>query len=52
MAAAAEAELKGSGMDGGDDAMEEERAAGGKGQIGAVQISERYLLFGLGRHAW
>jgi hypothetical protein len=25
---------------------------GGKGQICAVQISERYMLFGLGRHAW
>lgn len=23
-----------------------------KGQIGAVQISERYMLFGLGKHAW
>lgn len=52
MTAAAEPELKASEVDGGDDATEEERAVAGKGQIGAVQISERYLLFGLGRHAW
>jgi len=37
----------------GDDATEEEKAVGaGKGQISAVQISERYMGFGLGRHAW
>lgn len=39
--------------DEGDGAKEEERAVGGgKGQISAVQISDRYMLFGLGKHAW
>jgi hypothetical protein len=36
----------------GNDATKEEKEGGGKGQVGAVQISERYMLFGLGRHAW
>jgi hypothetical protein len=38
-------------MHGGDD-EEKAVAATSKGQISAVQISERYLPFGLGRHAW
>jgi hypothetical protein len=33
-------------------ATEEKEVGDGKGQIGAVQISEKYMLFGLGRHAW
>lgn len=39
----------------GDDATEEEKATAlptDKGQISAVQISDRYLPFGLGKHAW
>lgn len=51
---AAEAQRKASETNEGDDATEEERAVAGsgKGQISAVQISERYMGFGLGRHAW
>lgn len=36
----------------GDDATEEEKAVAAKGQISAVQISDRYMVFGLGKHAW
>lgn len=39
----------------GDDATEQEKATAlpnDKGQISAVQISDRYLPFGLGKHAW
>jgi hypothetical protein len=36
----------------GGDGEEGGKEVSGKGQIGAVQISERYMLFGLGRHAW
>jgi hypothetical protein len=49
---AAEAQRKASETSEGDDATEEEKAVAGKGQISAVQISERYMLFGLGKHAW
>jgi hypothetical protein len=36
----------------GDDVVGEERGVVDVGQVSAVQISGRYLLFGLGRHAW
>lgn len=39
----------------GDDATKEEKATAlpaEKGQISAVQISDKFLPFGLGRHAW
>lgn len=39
----------------GDDATEEEKATAlpaDKGQVSAVQISDKFLPFGLGRHAW
>ena len=51
---AAEAQRRASERNEGDDATEEERAVAGsgKGQISAVQISERYMGFGLGKHAW
>lgn len=35
----------------GDESTEEEKVAA-KDQISAVQISDRYMVFGLGKHAW
>lgn len=49
---AAEAQNKVAKTHEGDDATEEEIAVAARGQISAVQISERYMLFGLGKHAW
>jgi hypothetical protein len=49
---AATAQRKASERNEGDDATEEEKAVADRGQISAVQISERYMLFGLGKHAW
>jgi hypothetical protein len=49
---AAAAQRKASETNEGDDATEEEKAVADRGQISAVQISERYMLFGLGKHAW
>jgi len=49
---AAEAQRKACRTHDGDHATEEEKAMPDKGQISAVQISERYMLFGLGKHAW
>jgi hypothetical protein len=37
---------------GGDEDEGRMAVPAGKGQISAVQISERYMLFGLGKHAW
>ena len=49
---AAEARRRVSERSEGDDATEEEKSVADRGQISAVQISERYMLFGLGKHAW
>lgn len=49
---AAAAQRKASETNEGDDATEEEKTVADRGQISAVQISERYMLFGLGKHAW
>jgi len=49
---AAAAHRKVSEANEGDDATEEEKVVADRGQISAVQISQRYMLFGLGKHAW
>jgi hypothetical protein len=49
---AAEAKRKADEICEGDDATEEEKGVVDMGQVSAVQISGKYMLFGLGKHAW
>lgn len=49
---AAEAKRKVVANSNADDATGEEKAVAAKSQISAVQISDQYMVFGLGKHAW